>query len=150
MLKTKIEKLDDACSYFQTGKSLRQCEQLTNIPFKIVDRAAKKRGLVKGSLAHLVINKSIIDAELDTLPAGTQLIIEKESLKRQRRTTFFDDCALKNVTQAMAAPCSNQDDFKLRSETISKSRDAVLGKNPALGLQINNTSVRLEDLLDDL
>lgn len=141
-------KIDDACAYFQTGKSLRTCEKLTGVPFKIVHRAVLKRGLKKSSLEHLVINKSIVDAEIDTLPVGTQLIIEKESLRRQHHVKFFDDCAVKNVSEAMTAACICQDDYKARGETISKGRDVVLGKNPAVAVQVN--SCRLEDMLDDL
>jgi len=65
---------------------------------------------------------------------------------------FFNHAALQNVREAMNLGCETQQDHKLRSDTIAKAREVVLGPQdkPTTAIQINNNSVSLEDLLKDL
>jgi hypothetical protein len=150
--KTEDERLEDALAYYETGKSFREAEKLTNINYKRIEREAKKRGLEKGVLSQLVTDKARVETELVVLPKITQDIVSKEAELRQKHIAFFNNAALRNVQEAMALGVEGQQDCKLRQETINKGRECVLGENktPNTAIQINNNSVSLEDLLRDL
>lgn len=57
--------------------------------------------------------------------------------KRTEHILFFNHAAIKNVSEAMATKCNNQQDYKARAETICKGREAVLGKSPDTAVQVN-------------
>ncbi len=57
--------------------------------------------------------------------------------KRTEHIVFFNNAAIKNVSEAMAAKCENQSDYRARAETISKGRETVLGKSIDMGVQVN-------------
>lgn len=54
------------------------------------------------------------------------------------RLEILNEAAVQNVTQAMAAPCENQNDYKARADTISKAKETVFGKQADTAIQINN------------
>jgi hypothetical protein len=147
--KTTAERMDAACAYYESGKSLRECEAITGLNYKTISNESKRRGLKKGRLSQLIVDKAAVDSQLVTLSPATKGIIESEAILRQKHIEFFNSAALKNVTEAMQADCENQNDFKARAETINKGREAVLGKTADVAVQINN-SISLEDLLRDL
>lgn len=57
---------------------------------------------------------------------------------RTKHLQFFTHAAVQNVEEAMAMICEDQNDFKLRADTILKGKEAVLGKEA--GMVINNTN----------
>jgi len=57
--------------------------------------------------------------------------------ERTRHIVFFNHAAIKNVSEAMAAKCENQSDYRTRAETISKGRETVLGKASDTAVQVN-------------
>lgn len=57
--------------------------------------------------------------------------------KRTEHILFFNHAAIKNVSEAMATKCENQQDYRARAETISKGRETVLGKSPDTAVQVN-------------
>lgn len=59
---------------------------------------------------------------------------------------FFGDAAIRNVRQAMAAPCNSQHDYKARAETIVRGREVVLGRAP--DTIINNANVSQSATID--
>jgi hypothetical protein len=59
--------------------------------------------------------------------------------ERTKHIQFFNDAAVLNVRDSLAAPCESQNDFRARAETIAKGREVVLGKTPDTAIQINNT-----------
>ena len=149
MIKTAADKMEDACAYYETGKSLRDCEKMTGVCYKSIHREVKKRGLEKGSLSQLVTDKARVEAQMFTISVPTQNIVEKEALIKQKHILFFNNAAILNVRQAMAEPCTRQADYRSRAETINKGRETVLGRSPEAAVQINN-SISLEELLRDL
>ena len=58
--------------------------------------------------------------------------------ERVKRQEWLNHQALKNLQQAMAAECDGQADYNRRADTISKTRDVVIGKSPDTAIQINN------------
>lgn len=65
--------------------------------------------------------------------------------ERTKHIQFFTNAAIKNVEEALKAPCEGQQDFKARAETIIKGKETVLGKQPDTAIQINNGSMSLSD-----
>lgn len=57
--------------------------------------------------------------------------------KRTEHLLFFSNAAVRNVSEAMAAPCESQSDYRARAETISKGRETVLGKSFDTNVQVN-------------
>lgn len=70
--------------------------------------------------------------------------IETAVDERTRHIQFFTDAAIQNVQEALRAPCEGQQDFRYRAETIIKSKETVLGKQPDTAIQINNGQVLAE------
>lgn len=62
--------------------------------------------------------------------------IQKEVDERTRHIQFFTEVAIKNVQEAMLAECTSQFEFRARAETISKSRETVLGKQPDTAVNV--------------
>lgn len=142
-------KLEDAMGYYEMGKSCQECENLTGINLKRVEREAKKRGLSRGNLVELVENKVAIDVQMSKMTPQTRYIVENEAQIRQKHIEFFNNAALSNVKNALAAGCEGQSDHRHLSATIKESRETVLGKQADVAIQINN-NIRLEDLLADI
>ena len=104
--------------------------------------AATVSALVKGvpqNLAELIDNQITIKQELAAYNEKERDLFTKIVNDKTAHIHFFTNAAVLNVQQAMAAQCEDQQDFKLRAETISKGREVVLGKEPAAAIQINNT-----------
>jgi len=59
--------------------------------------------------------------------------------ERTKHIQFFNDAAVLNVRDSLAAPCESQNDFRARAETIAKGREVVLGKTPDTAIQINSS-----------
>jgi predicted transcriptional regulator len=51
---------------------------------------------------------------------------------------FLNDCAVVNVKAAMEAECQGQLDYKHRADTIIKAKETIVGKDPAVAVQVNN------------
>ena len=64
--------------------------------------------------------------------------VEQVVDERVKRQEWLNVQALKNVQQAMDAPCEGQTDYQRRADTISKAKDVVIGKTPDTAIQINN------------
>lgn len=57
-----------------------------------------------------------------------------------KRMEWLNNAALRNVSEAMAAECTNQNDFRARADTIGKAKEVVFGKTPDTAIQINQSS----------
>ena len=64
--------------------------------------------------------------------------VEQVVDERVKREEWLNIQALKNLDQAMKAPCDGQTDYNRPADTISKTRDVVIGKTPDTAIQINN------------
>ena len=135
-------------AYFEEGFSLAEIVARHNVDIKdrsSISRRATKEGWIKGE------NATLTDTEVQ-IKQMTALVVEKKATmnataldihnsivdERTKHIQFFNDAALTNVRDSLAAPCESQMDFKARAETISKGREVVLGKTPDTAIQINN------------
>lgn len=77
--------------------------------------------------------------------------VVNEAVKRQE---WLNNAALKNVQEAMKAPCENQNDYRARADTVLKAKEAVFGKTPDTVINNANsqntlktvTIIRAEDI----
>ena len=76
--------------------------------------------------------------------------IEHEVDERVKRQEWLNHQALKNLQQAMAAECEGQADYNRRADTISKTRDVVIGKSPDTAIQINTRQVFESEYLKEI
>lgn len=65
--------------------------------------------------------------------------IHREVEERTKHIQFFTSAAIRNVQEAMSAPCEGQTDYQRRADTILKAKDTVIGKQPDTALQIINS-----------
>jgi hypothetical protein len=112
---------------------------------------ADRNGISKAKVGQLCkgIDKdlsAIVDAKVQYL-CGLQNedrrivdAVDDVADERTKHIMFFNSAALRNVQEAMSAPCENQNDFKARAETINKGRETVLGKTPDVAVQVNNNN----------
>jgi len=127
-----------ARSLFEAGKSFRDIEAETKIPYKTVCNRSKSEGWVKGTLAQVISNRIKAKVEFGTLNKAQQEIVEKISSDAVKQMEFLNSAAMVNVAEAMSLQCFEQNDFKARADTILKGKEAVFGKQPDTAIQINN------------
>jgi hypothetical protein len=64
--------------------------------------------------------------------------VEEAVDERVKQMEWLNKAALKNVSEAMKAECTNQNDFRARADTIVKAKETVFGKGVETAIQINN------------
>lgn len=99
----KTKSLDEALNLYAIGKSIRECEKLTGIPKSTIDREAKNRGIIKGSVGHLITDKIKVEAEIGTLPGTLRDTINEEVDKQLAGMEFYATNARKAVKIGLAA-----------------------------------------------
>lgn len=104
---------------------------------------------VDKSIEQLVDREVSVRQELANMPEHEVLAFEHEVRLRTSHLLFFSNVAIQNVQDAMAAPCSGQADFKHRAETISKGKDVVVGKDPLVAVQQNNSTTVAQNNIPD-
>ena len=83
--------------------------------------------------AGIQYNNSLQQYDERIIAAVTDVV--DEAVKRKR---WLDVAALRNLAEAMEMPCENQNDCRLRADTILKAKETVFGKTPDTAIQINN------------
>jgi len=81
--------IDDAIALYRAGHSLRDCEKLTGINYRKVEREAKKRGVEKGDLSQLTSSIAKNTAEFVTLSVTEQDSVTKEVAKQLEGMQFY-------------------------------------------------------------
>ena len=108
-----------------------------------------KHGVSKGA-----VNKLCKGVDQDVAPIVTAGIEYRRALQAQddrivtaveetvtiisKRLEYLAKMALENVAQAMAADCEDQTDYRHRSATINAAKENLVGKAPAVAVQVNN------------
>ena len=97
MARGKPKTIDDALALFSTGKSPRECEKLTGIPATTIDRHAKKRGIIKGSVEQLIKDTVRVRSEFGEQCDAVQDLIQMEVDKQLAGMEFYRTHARKVV-----------------------------------------------------
>lgn len=126
----RAEQLEKAMGYLQVGKSLIECEKLTHIENTSILREAKRRGLQKGALRHLVDDGVRLEKEFAGLSPVNEEIIRQEIDYKAKYAKFFQDATIKNVSTMMKKIDKDTVmlDHKFAQETINKGHELVIGK----------------------
>lgn len=134
--------LEDALALFRSGKSPRECDKLTGINYKKIEREAKKRGIEKGDVSHLVSSIAKNKADFVALPVAVQDIVTKEVDERIKHIQILNNLTLKNlaVMGKKVDADFEMNEHKLFQETINKASEQLLGKDPQT--VINNTNAQ--------
>jgi hypothetical protein len=99
--KTTDKLLDDAIALFRSGKSPRECDKLTGVNYKKVEREAKKRGVTKGDVSHLVVSMASDKRDFVSLPVSVQDIVSKAVDKQLEGMEFYATNARKVVKMGL-------------------------------------------------
>jgi hypothetical protein len=148
MAKGKPKTIEDALDQFAMGKSSRECEKLTGIPKTTVDREAKKRGIIKGSVGTLIADKVKVEAEIGTLPGTLRTLVNDEVDKQIKMLAFFNDSSVVHckimMDQVQQKHKAKQEipfiDHKTIQSTLREGKETVFGKMPET--VINNTNAQ--------
>ena len=140
MAKSTLADWQKAKALFEAGKSLSDINKETGLDRATVSKRAKKDGWEKGIYQQLIVDGARVKAEISTLDSTVLNVVEKEIEERTKHLHFFTHAAVKNVQEAMKMPCEDQNDHKLRADTILKGKEAVLGKEA--NTVINNTNAQ--------
>lgn len=137
------ESLDKAVALFRSGKSPRECEKLTGVNYRKIDREAKIRGVVKGDLSQLVSSMADNEANFGSLSVAEQGIVTKDVTERTNNLKIIHEATIKNLSVMMAGVggegFTGPQGHKFIQETINKGGEA-LGVLEKGGISINNTA----------
>lgn len=100
----KDDKLEIALAHFQSGKSPRECEALTGVSRGKITRATKERGLVKGSVSHLITDGAKVKAEIEPLNEPLKSLILAEIDNRShsiRERNLSTDLLFKKIKESI-------------------------------------------------
>ena len=95
--------IDDALALFAAGKSPRECEKLTGIPATTINRKAKERGIIKGSVVQLISDAVRVGAEFGAQNGAVQEVIQTEVSKQLEGLEFYATNARKVAKMGMVA-----------------------------------------------
>jgi hypothetical protein len=95
--------IDEALALFAAGKSPRECEKLTGIPATTINRKAKERGIIKGSVARLITDAVRVGAEFGAQSGAVQEVIQTEVSKQLEGLEFYATNARKVAKMGMVA-----------------------------------------------
>jgi len=134
--------IEDALALFRAGKSVRECEKLTNINYKKIEREAKKRGISKGDVSQLTARMAKDKIEFVALPVAVQNVVTKEVDERTKHIQILNNMTLKNLAVMNKKVNENfeMNEHKLFQETVNKASELLLGKEPQT--IINNTNAQ--------
>lgn len=140
-VKTTAEEWIKAREYFEAGLSLSQIVERTGISKTQISKRSNTEGWAKGTeKEHLVAEAVRVEVAKGTLTEQALAVHQELVDERVKRQEWLNHQAIKNLEQAMAADCAGQADYNRRADTISKTRDVVIGKVPDTAIQINNNS----------
>ena len=135
-------------AFYERGLSLSEIVARDEVKIKergSISRKANQEGWIKGEKATLLQKEidakqyiSAISEQKETFNATEAIIHEKLVDERVKQMEWLNKAALKNVSEAMKADCTNQNDFRARADTIVKAKETVFGKGVETAIQINN------------
>ena len=134
--------IEDALALYRSGKSTRECDKLTGINYKKIEREAKKRGVEKGDVSQLTSSMVRDKVEFVSLPVAVQEVVTNDVDERTKHIQILNKMTLKNLS--VMGKKVNEDfemvEHKLFQETVNKAAEQLLGKEPQT--VINNTNAQ--------
>jgi len=137
-------------AYYEAGLSLLEILNKPEVTIEqrsTIHARAKREGWIKGKSAQLMQDEIEIKPKLERINAYKKMMSKPEfevwcTLLKEKMDAvqFLDACALENTRQAMELPCESQHEIKARADTISKSKDTIIGKSPETSVQVNNNN----------
>jgi len=126
MAKKINAKLEEALGYFRQGKSPRECEKLTGINYRKIDREAKSRGYIKGDLSQptLDLSRAVSDFVAKDV-TNEQLSVTKKIIRRN----LSDNDALdltKRVSIALLDKLDSMIDGIVEVEEVERAGKAIV------------------------
>ena len=141
-------------SYFERGLSLSEIVASEDVAVKSKSQISKKatsEGWEKNGEKKQLLDREIlakqevatITEKKETLKETDRFIHDQLVDERTKHITFFNNAALKNVSEAVNKITgeTSQMEHRMLADTILKGRETVLGKAPETAVQINNTAV---------
>ena len=161
MKRVANEKLEEALSLLKAGNSFRECEKLTGVSYKRVEREAKKRGIEKGFLSQLIDDKTRVDAEFVTLCDTDKAVVSQEVTRKLRLAGLILDFNEKAIAKAnqLLKTTETGADFKAIVDGVDKvSITANINHRHAkpsnttiqTNTQVNYAQLNDSDLMRDL
>ena len=124
--------IEDALALYRSGKSTRECDKLTGINYKKIEREAKKRGVEKGDVSQLTSSMVRDKVEFVSLPVAVQEVVTNDVDERTKHIQILNKMTLKNLSfmnKKMDADFEMVE-HKLFQETVNKAAEQLLGKEP--------------------
>jgi len=130
---------------WRTGEySQRHIAQRYKVSLGVVNKITK--GVDKSTAP--IVNK-LVEAkqELSQLDERTVNAVHEVVDSKVKWLEFLNRSAIKNVQQAMAKDCIDQQDFNYRAKTIGVAKEVIEGKNPSVAVQVNNNAELLQNVV---
>jgi len=152
-IKTTESEWSRAKEYFEAGLSLSKIEEKTGISRSALSKKSHSNNWSKETGKDVLIQQDIeLKLARETLNETATSVHDELVNDRFQYIQFFNNNAIKNVQDAMADICENQNDYRARADTILKAKEVVLGKTPDTAIQINNNlsvDKKIKDMTDD-
>jgi len=103
MAKAITKTLDDAIALYRQGHSPRECDRLTGVNYKKIEREAKRLGIVKGDLSHLTERIVKDTSDFVSLDVANQDAVRHEVAKKLEGLQFYQENGRKAVKIGLMA-----------------------------------------------
>ncbi len=121
---------------FKTGDfTQRHLAQKYKLSLGAINKLTKG---VDKSTAHIVNNLVQAKQALSQLDERTVNAVNTVVDKKVHMLEVLTSYTMKNAADAMKAQCTDQLDFKHRADTLLKTKEVIVGKNPDVAIQVNN------------
>lgn len=137
-------------AYYEEGYSLGKIVDQPDVKIKSrqsISRKATEEGWIKGKNETLTKKEIELKLELigitgqkETLLNETALIVHNDIVDQKvQRLEYLNTAALRNVQQAMAVRCDDQQDFRHRANTIKHAVEVIdPQQRTGVAVQVNN------------
>ena len=142
---------DTVRAFYECGLTLAEIvdrEEVEIVSKSQISKKAKSDGWIKSEEKKQLISREVktkqevsaIRNEKETLKETDRIIHETLVDERTRHIKFFTSAAMTNTENAMLLPCESHQDHERLSNTILRSKETALGKQPDTAIQINNSA----------
>ena len=133
--------------YYEAGLSLSQIVEKTGISKTQISKRSNADGWSKGTEKEQLLADAVRVAGAKGTLTEQALAVHNELVdERVKRLDWLRSAAMKNVSEAMKAPCDNQQDFRARADTINKTVDTIDPKTNSVNQAVKIELVNAPDL----